>query len=147
MGVFDLFGTTASGWLTDRHDPRRLLVVYYGLRGLSLIALPFLNFGPVGLGAFAIFYGIDWIATVPPTVAIANRTFGEREAPIVFGWVAVGHQVGAAFAALDAGLVRQETGSYGPAFMIAGVVGVVAALAVFAFAMVGDRRQFAIAKG
>ncbi len=147
MGVFDMFGTTASGWLTDRYDPRRLLVVYYGLRGLSLIALPFLNFGPVGLGAFAIFYGLDWIATVPPTVAIANRTFGEREAPIVFGWVAVGHQVGAAFAALGAGLVRQETGSYGPAFMIAGVVGVVAALAVFAFAMVGDRRQFAIAKG
>ena len=146
MGVFDMFGTTASGWLTDRYDPRRLLVVYYGLRGLSLIALPFLNFGPVGLGAFAIFYGLDWIATVPPTVAIANRTFGEREAPIVFGWVAVGHQVGAAFAALGAGLVRQETGSYGPAFMIAGVVGVVAALAVFAFAMVGDRRQFAIAK-
>ena len=147
MGVFDLFGTTASGWLTDRHDPRRLLVVYYGLRGLSLIVLPFLNFGPVGLGAFAIFYGLDWIATVPPTVAIANRTFGEREAPIVFGWVAVGHQVGAAFAALGAGLVRQETGSYGPAFMFAGVIGVVAALAVFAFAMTADRREFAPAKG
>jgi predicted MFS family arabinose efflux permease len=66
MGIFDLFGTTASGWLTDRFDPRRLLFVYYGLRGLSLIVLPFLDFGPIGLGVFAVFYGLDWIATVPP---------------------------------------------------------------------------------
>jgi predicted MFS family arabinose efflux permease len=77
MGIFDLFGTTASGWLTDRFDPRRLLFVYYALRGLSLIVLPFLSFGPIGLGAFAVFYGLDWIATVPPpspspTAALAN---------------------------------------------------------------------------
>jgi predicted MFS family arabinose efflux permease len=132
MGIFDLFGTTASGWLTDRFDPRRLLFVYYGLRGLSLIVLPFLSFGPIGLGAFAVFYGLDWIATVPPTVAIANRSFGEREAPIVFGWVVAGHQLGAACAALGAGLVRQEYGSYGPAFAAAGVLGVAAALAALA---------------
>jgi len=129
MGLFDLFGTTASGWLTDRFDPRRLLFVYYGLRGLSLIALPFLDFGTFSLGVFAIFYGLDWIATVPPTVALANRTFGEREAPIVFGWVMVGHQLGAATAALGAGVIRQQLGSYDPAFMIAGVFGVIAAIA------------------
>jgi MFS family permease len=129
MGLFDLFGTTASGWLTDRFDPRRLLFVYYGLRGLSLIALPFLDFGTVSLGIFAIFYGLDWIATVPPTVALANRAFGEREAPIVFGWVMVGHQLGAATAALGAGVIRETLGSYNPAFVIAGVFGVIAAIA------------------
>ena len=132
MGIFDLFGTTASGWLTDRFDPRRLLFVYYGLRGLSLIVLPFLSFGPIGLGAFAVFYGLDWIATVPPTVAIANRSFGEAQAPIVFGWVVAGHQLGAACAALGAGLVRQGYGSYGPAFAAAGALGVAAALAALA---------------
>jgi MFS family permease len=130
MGLFDLVGTTGSGWLTDRHDPRKLLFVYYGLRGLSLIALPFLDFGASSLTLFAIFYGLDWIATVPPTVKLANQTFGERDAPIVFGWVFVGHQLGAATAALGAGLIRTETGSYAPAFLIAGLFGLVAALAV-----------------
>jgi MFS family permease len=134
MGLFDLVGTTASGWLTDRYDPRRLLVFYYGLRGLSLIALPFLNFGPVALGVFAIFYGLDWIATVPPTVAIANRRYGQDEAPVVFGWVAVGHQIGAATAAFGGGLVRQEWGTYAPAFVIAGGFGVLAAMALVMFA-------------
>ena len=126
MGLFDLVGTTASGWLTDRYDPRRLLVAYYGLRGISLIVLPFCNFGTASLAVFAVFYGLDWIATVPPTVALATRTFGAREAPVVFGWVNVGHQLGAATAAFGAGLVRQEFGSYNPAFVIAGIFGVVA---------------------
>jgi sugar phosphate permease len=133
MGLFDLVGTTASGWLTDRDDPRKLLFVYYGLRGLSLIALPFLDFGPTSLAIFAVFYGLDWIATVPPTVKLANRHFGERAAPIVFGWVLVGHQLGAAVAAFGAGLVRQATGSYAPAFLVAGVFGVAAALLVILF--------------
>ena len=128
MGLFDLVGTTASGWLTDRYDPRRLLFLYYALRGLSLIALPFLDFGPASLGIFAVFYGLDWIATVPPTVALTNRAFGERDAPIVYGWVMVGHQSGAATAAFGAGVVRETFGSYGPAFMIAGVFGVMAAV-------------------
>ena len=135
MGLFDLFGTTASGWLTDRYDPRKLLFVYYGLRGLSLIALPFLDFGTLSLGVFAIFYGLDWIATVPPTVALANRSFGEREAPIVFGWVMVGHQIGAATAALGAGVIREALGSYNPAFMIAGAFGLVAAIAATRISM------------
>jgi MFS family permease len=127
MGVFDLVGTTASGWLTDRHDPRRLLFVYYGLRGLSLIVLPFLTFDAVSLSVFAVFYGLDWIATVPPTVRLATDNFGEREAPIVFGWVMTGHQLGAATAAFGAGLLRQLEGSYLQAFVIAGGFAVLAA--------------------
>jgi MFS family permease len=134
MGLFDLVGTTASGWLTDRYDPRRLLMVYYGLRGISLVVLPFMDFGPVALGAFAVFYGLDWIATVPPTVALANRHFGPDRAPIIFGWVAVGHQIGAAFAAFAGGILRQLAGSYDFAFVGAGAMGVVAALAILLFA-------------
>lgn len=128
MGLFDLVGTTGSGWLTDRVNPKKLLIVYYGLRGLSLIVLPFLDFGPVSLSAFAVFYGLDWIATVPPTVKLANLHFGERDAPIVFGWVLVGHQAGAAAAAIGAGLAREIMGSYQPAFVVAGSLGVLAAL-------------------
>lgn len=147
MGLFDLIGTTLSGWLTDRYDPRRLLCIYYGVRGLSLIALPFLNFGPLSLGVFAVFYGLDWIATVPPTLAIANRSFGPREAPIIFGWVGVGHQLGAACAAYGGGLVRQVAGSYQPAFFIAGVFGVIAAVALVAFARLGEARPMATPVG
>lgn len=132
MGLFDLFGTTASGWLTDRYDPRKLLFVYYGLRGLSLLALPFLDFSASSLLVFAIFYGLDWIATVPPTVKLANVHFGERDAPIVFGWVMVGHQIGAATAAFGAGAVRAWTGTYTPAFLVAGAFGLVAAVAILA---------------
>jgi predicted MFS family arabinose efflux permease len=132
MGVFDLVGTTASGWLTDRFDPRRLLFVYYGLRGLSLMVLPFTNFDVVSLSAFAVFYGLDWIATVPPTLRLANEAFGDRDAPIVFGWVLVGHQAGAATAAFGAGLLREIQGNYVDAFVIAGAFGLVAAAAALA---------------
>jgi predicted MFS family arabinose efflux permease len=132
MGLFDLIGTTASGWLTDRYDPRKLLFVYYGLRGLSLLALPFLDFSASSLLIFAIFYGLDWIATVPPTVKLANVHFGERDAPIVFGWVMVGHQIGAATAAFGAGAVRAWTGTYTPAFLVAGAFGLAAAVAILA---------------
>jgi MFS family permease len=134
MGLFDLIGTTASGWLTDRYDPRKLLFVYYALRGLSLIALPALDFQPAGLLLFAVFYGLDWIATVPPTVALATRHFGEARAPIIFGWVLTGHQMGAAAAAFGAGLIREQTGSYFLAFTIAGAFGVLAAFAAVGFA-------------
>ncbi|HEY4275649.1 MAG TPA: MFS transporter, partial [Rhizomicrobium sp.] len=99
MGVFDLVGTTASGWLTDRYDPRKLLFVYYGLRGLSLIYLPFADFSFRGLSLFAVFYGLDWIATVPPTLALTNRAFGSQRAPVMFGWISASHQLGAASAA------------------------------------------------
>jgi predicted MFS family arabinose efflux permease len=132
MGVFDLVGTTASGWLTDRFDPRRLLCIYYGLRGLSLVVLPFTRFDILSLSVFAVFYGLDWIATVPPTLRLANEAFGERDAPIIFGWVLVGHQAGAATAAFGAGLLRQIQGDYVAAFVTAGGFGVAAALASLA---------------
>jgi predicted MFS family arabinose efflux permease len=121
MGVLDLFGTTLSGWLSDRFNSRVLLFWYYGLRGLSLIYLPY-AFGIdfFGLPAFALFYGLDWIATVPPTVRLATDVFGKQAAPIVFGWVVAGHQLGAAFAALGAGMLRSSLGSYTVASMISG---------------------------
>ena len=146
MGLFDLVGTTASGWLTDRYDPRKLLAVYYGLRGLSLVALPFLSFDTMSLTIFAVFYGLDWIATVPPTVKLANSAFGEQEAPIVFGWIQTGHQLGAALAAFGAGVIRETTGTYLPAFVIAGATGVIAAgllLGWVSHKQVHDRRQIA----
>jgi MFS family permease len=128
MGLFDLLGTTGSGWLTDRFDARKLLFMYYGLRGLSLIYLPFSDFSFYGLSIFAVFYGLDWIATVPPTVRIATDAFGDRDAPVVFGWIAAGHQMGAASAALFAGVMRVAEGRYLEAFVIAGMTGIAAAL-------------------
>lgn len=125
MGMFDLIGTTGSGWLTDRYNPRHLLALYYGVRGLSLLMLPFLDFTTPGLAIFALLYGLNWIATLPPTVKIANEEFGEAEGPIVYGWVQVAHQLGAASAAYGAGLARQVTGHYDPAFMAAGTVALV----------------------
>lgn len=132
MGVFDLVGTTASGWLTDRFEPRKLLFWYYGLRGLSLIYLPFADFSFYGLSLFAVIYGLDWIATVPPTVAITTRTFGPKRGPILFGWISASHQVGAASAAYLAGISRTYFGSYLDAFVLAGVVAVIAAFASLA---------------
>lgn len=138
MGAFDIVGTTASGWLTDRYDPRKLLFVYYGLRGLSLMALPFLQFDVVSLSIFAVFYGLDWLATVPPTVRLATESFGEREGPIVFGWIAFGHQVGAATAAFGAGALRDVQGSYAAAFVIAGFLAVFAACAALLIRRQGE---------
>lgn len=129
MGAFDIVGTTASGWLTDRYDPRKLLFVYYALRGLSLMALPFLDFNLVSLSIFAVFYGLDWLATVPPTARLATEHFGEREGPIVFGWIAFGHQIGAATAAFGAGVLRDLQGRYLESFVIAGLLGLLAAVA------------------
>jgi predicted MFS family arabinose efflux permease len=127
MGVFDLVGTTLSGWLTDRYDPRKLLFMYYGLRGLSLIYLPYSDFSFYSLSIFAIFYGLDWIATVPPTLRLATEAFGERDAPVVFGWIAAGHQIGAASAAFLGGLLRDTQGDYLSMFIFAGITGLVAA--------------------
>jgi MFS family permease len=128
MGIFDLVGTTGSGWLTDRYDPRKLLFMYYGLRGLSLVYLPFSDFSIYGLSVFAVFYGLDWIATVPPTLRLTTEAFGERDAPVIFGWIAAGHQIGAASAAFFAGYMRTLQGDYLQAFIIAGSTGVVAAV-------------------
>jgi predicted MFS family arabinose efflux permease len=131
MGIFDFFGTTASGWLTDRTDSRLLLVWYYGLRGLSLLFLPYsFDLSFYGLSMFAVFYGLDWIATVPPTVRLAEQSFGKENAPMMFAWIAAAHQAGAASAAWGAGYLRTETGDYFSAFITAGIVCIIAALLV-----------------
>ncbi|CAN7258505.1 MFS transporter [Mesorhizobium sp. LjRoot246] len=127
MGIFDLIGTTLSGWLTDRFDPRKLLGVYYGIRGLSLIYLPYSGFSATSLIIFAVLYGLDWIATVPPTLRLANEAFGDRSGPIVFGWIVAGHQIGAAAAAAFGGTMRELQGNYELAFMIAGMTAIAAA--------------------
>lgn len=127
MGIFDLIGTTLSGWLTDRFDPRKLLGVYYGIRGLSLIYLPYSGFSATSLIIFAVLYGLDWIATVPPTLRLANEAFGDRSGPIVFGWIVAGHQVGAATAAAFGGTMRELQGNYELAFLIAGMTAIAAA--------------------
>ncbi|KUL93378.1 MFS transporter [Bosea sp. WAO] len=121
IGIFDFLGTVGSGWLSDRYDSRWLLFWYYGLRGLSLLYLPFTGFSFYGLSLFAIFYGLDWVATVPPTVKLAADRFGEK-ANLVFGWIFAGHQLGAAFAAYGAGFSRTVYDSYLPAFFIAGAL-------------------------
>ncbi len=129
MGVCDLVGTTASGWLTDRFDSRKLLAWYYALRGLSLIFLPYsFDFSFYGLSLFAVFYGLDWIATVPPTVNLAGKAFGEGNAALMFGWIAAAHQIGAASAAWLGGVARTGTGTYVQAFVAAGILCLVAAM-------------------
>jgi MFS family permease len=127
MGVFDFVGTVGSGWLSDRYDNRWLLFWYYGLRGLSLLYLPFTDFSFYGLSLFAVFYGLDWIATVPPTVKLASQHFGREKVGLVFGWIFAGHQLGAATAAFGAGFSRTTLASYLPAFFIAGALCLIAA--------------------
>lgn len=130
MGIFDFFGTIMSGWLSDRYNNRWLLFWYYALRGLSLLFLPFTDFSFYGLSIFAMFYGLDWIATVPPTVKLTVKNFGPERAGMVFGWIFVGHQLGSATAAFGAGLTRTLYESYLPAFFAAGAMCLIAALAI-----------------
>ena len=133
VGIFDIIGTIGSGWLSDRVDARVLLFVYYGLRGLSLLA------GPAVMGSrieppllfFIVFYGLDWVATVPPTVALCRQQFGAARSSVVFGWVFAGHMVGAGIAAEVAGQIRESTGSYSDAWWTAGGLCLIAAVAIF----------------
>lgn len=128
IGVFDLIGTVCSGWLTDRWDSRYLLCWYYGLRGLSLLFLPYAlgtSFAP--MAAFAVFYGLDWVATVPPTVRLTADVFGKQRVGVVFGWIFASHQLGAAMAAFGAGALRTWFGTYQGAFMGAGLLCLIAA--------------------
>jgi MFS family permease len=131
MGAFDLFGTTFSGWLTDRVDPRKLLVWYYGLRGLSLLFLPYAyDIGVPGLAGFVVFYGLDWIATVPPTVRLVADRFGKQRVGSVFGWVFAAHQLGGSVAAFSAGALHSWLGDYLVAFLAAGALSLIAAALV-----------------
>ena len=132
VGVFDVIGTLASGYLTDKYDPRKLLFFYYGLRGLSLFLLPSILFSTLHPSTlvFIIFYGLDWVATVPPTLILCRMVLGPGRATIVYGWVFVGHQVGASVAALGAALLRVQLGDYAVAFYISAAMCLVSALMV-----------------
>jgi MFS family permease len=127
MGICDFAGTIGSGWLSDRYDCRWLLSWYYGLRGLSLVWLTFSDFSIAGLSVFSVFFGLDYIATVPPTVKIAVQAFGRMRAPVVFGWIFCGHQLGAAVMAAAAGVARDELASYLPSFFAGGIACIIAA--------------------
>jgi MFS family permease len=131
MGMFDFVGTIGSGWLSDRYDNRALLFCYYGLRGLSLLYLPGSSFTIYGLSLFAAFYGLDWVATVPPTVRLTAQVFGRERAGVAFGWIFAAHMIGASFAAYGAGYTRSVLQTYLPAFYAAGALCLVAASLVW----------------
>jgi MFS family permease len=130
LGVFSLIGATLSGYMCDRFNPRVLLFWYYGLRGLSLIVIPFTQFDFVSLSIFSVFYGLDWVATGPATFALANEVFGRRDTPVIVAWIFAGHQVGGALAAFGAGAVRSLTGDYFLAFLTSGLACLLASLLV-----------------
>jgi MFS family permease len=136
VGVFDVVGTIFSGWLTDRMDPRKLLFIYYGLRGLSLFLLPSILFSTLHPSTlvFIIFYGLDWVATVPPTIMLCRAILGPQRATVVYGWVFVGHQIGASVAAIGAALLRVKLGNYALAFYISATMCLVASIAVLQIA-------------
>jgi sugar phosphate permease len=131
MGAFNFIGTIGSGWLTDRVDPRKLLLVYYGFRGVSLLFLPFVH-DSMGIVVFSVLFGLDYIATVPPTVALCADAFGRRNVGIVYGWVFAAHMFGAAISAWVAGVVRESVGDYAAAFVAAGWIAIIAGFAALA---------------
>lgn len=137
MGVFNFLGTIASGWLTDRWDPRRLLLAYYGFRGISLLLVPFIH-DTLSIAAFAVLFGLDYIATVPPTVALVADRFGRHNVGVVYGWVFAAHMLGAAIAAWAAGIVRENVGDYAAAFVAAGWIAIVAGFAALAIRRPGE---------
>ncbi|MEY4503142.1 MAG: hypothetical protein RLZZ576_396 [Actinomycetota bacterium] len=131
VGIFDFIGTIASGWLTDRFNPVILLMFYYGFRGLALFTVPFV-LGPhvePPMLFFVVFYGLDWIATVPPTIELCRKYFGLERSPLIYGWVFASHMIGAAVAAWFAGLIRNTQGDYFIAWITAAVLCLVAAAA------------------
>ncbi|MEV0588724.1 MFS transporter [Nonomuraea sp. NPDC050310] len=148
IGIFDIAGTVASGWLSDRVDPQVLLGAYYALRGLSLMVLPSLFAATTepSMLVFVIFYGLDWVATVPPTVALCRRIYG-ADGAVVFGWVFASHQIGAAVAAVGAGLARDQFGAYTVAWYAAGALCLLAAGMSLAVRTVGKRREDGSAAG
>ncbi len=143
IGIFDVIGTIGSGWLTDRYDPRILLAVYYGLRGVSLLLVHLLWAPTVQppMFFFVVLYGLDWVATVPPTVALCRDRFGIERAGVVFGWVFASHMVGAGISAWFAGAVRVSTGSYDLAWWVAGTLCLAAAVASYVVPRGGTRTE------
>jgi MFS family permease len=133
MGGCNFVGTVVSGWLSDRFDNRMLLTSYYGLRGLSLIWLPFSDFSVVALTIWAVFFGLDFVATVPPTVRLAGQHFGAAKGPVLFGWIFAAHQIGSATAAYGSGVTRDSILTYLPAFVMTGAL---CLLAAFLFAAI-----------
>jgi MFS family permease len=136
VGIFDVIGTLFSGWLTDRYDPRKLLFFYYGLRGLSLFLLPSILFSSIHPSTlvFVIFYGLDWVATVPPTIMLCRAVLGPSRASVVYGWVFAAHQIGGAVAAFGAAILRVQLGDYALAFYISGAMCIVTAYFVLQIA-------------
>ena len=131
MGVFNFVGTIASGWLTDRYDARKLLLTYYAFRGVSLLFVPFIH-DTLSIGAFAVLFGLDYIASVPPTVALIAQRFGAHNVSVIYGWIFMAHMFGAAAAAWVTGLVRETAGDYAPAFVVAGWIAILAGMAALA---------------
>lgn len=134
VGLFDLIGTLGSGWLSDRLDPRLLLAAYYGLRGIALLGVPAV-LGPsveIPVLVIMVLFGLDWVATVPPTILLCQRSFGVERGAVVFGWVYAAHMIGAAAAALVSGTIRDTSGSYLWAWIAAGVLAIAAAAASLA---------------
>ena len=136
VGLFDVVGTILSGYLTDKYDPRKLLFFYYGLRGLSLFLLPSILFSTLhpSTMVFVIFYGLDWVATVPPTLMLSRAILGPQRTTVVYGWVFVGHQIGASIAAFGAAVLRVHFGDYAIAFYISAAMCLVSAYAVLQIA-------------
>ena len=133
VGIFDIIGTLGSGWLTDRINPRILLGIYYGFRGVALIALPVLlgpNIDPP-IVVVMILFGLDWVATVPPTATLCREIYGSERGPIIFGWVFASHMIGAAFAASASSVIREQFGDYSTAWFLAGALALIAAVAAF----------------
>ncbi len=133
VGIFDIIGTLGSGWLTDRVNPRILLGIYYGFRGVALIALPVLlgpNIDPP-IVVVMVLFGLDWVATVPPTATLCREIYGSERGPIIFGWVFAAHMIGAAFAASASSVIREQFGDYATAWFLAGALALIAAVAAF----------------
>ena len=126
MGTLNIVGTTFSGWMVDKVSPQKWLALVYALRGISLLILPFVK-SFTGLVIFAIIYGLDWFATVPPSMAITADTFGRQNVGKVYGWIFMSHQIGAAIMASTAGAVRDYLGEYNAAFMAGGFIAMIAA--------------------
>ena len=146
VGFFDVVGTLASGWLTDKYDPRKLLFFYYGLRGLSLFLLPSILFSTLHPSTliFVIFYGLDWVATVPPTVMLCRTILGPDRGTVIYGWVFASHQIGGSIAALGAAIVRVKFGDYAAAFYVSGALCIITSYFVLQIGKGKDRASLSV---